>query len=82
MSNKTEVLMCPTCGVETHHVVVLVRKKSGFEGDKNRNKKEFIAGFLKSVVFGAFLASMDEFERHLICEQNHSTVTDSLSFSA
>ena len=63
MSNKTEVLMCPTCGVETHHVVVLVRKKSGFEGDKNRNKKEFIAGFLKSVVFGAFLASMDEFER-------------------
>lgn len=53
MSNKTEVLMCPTCGVETHHVVVLVRKKSGFEGDKNRNKKEFIAGFLKSVVFGA-----------------------------
>ncbi|TON16931.1 hypothetical protein CGH64_12725, partial [Vibrio parahaemolyticus] len=24
MSNKTEVLMCPTCGVETHHVVVLV----------------------------------------------------------
>ncbi|TON88836.1 hypothetical protein CGH21_09710, partial [Vibrio parahaemolyticus] len=57
MSNKTEVLMCPTCGVETHHVVVLVRKKSGYEGDKNRNKKEFIAGFLKSVVFGAFLAS-------------------------
>lgn len=53
MSNKTEVLMCPTCGVETHHVVVLVRKKSGFEGDKNRNKKEFITGFLKSVVFGA-----------------------------
>ncbi len=47
MSNKTEVLMCPTCGVETHHVVVLVRKKSGYEGDKNRNKKEFIAGFLK-----------------------------------
>ncbi len=57
MSNMTEVLMCPTCGVETHHVVVLVRKKSGFEGDKNRKKKEFIAGFLKSVVFGAFLAS-------------------------
>lgn len=74
MSNKTEVLMCPTCGVETHHVVVLVRKKSGFEGDKNRNKKEFIAGFLKSVVFGAFLASMDEFERHLICGDRKSVV--------
>ncbi|HIF6190021.1 TPA: hypothetical protein ACX3IO_000066 [Vibrio parahaemolyticus] len=75
MSNKTEVLMCPTCGVERHHVVVLVRKKSGFEGDKNRKKKEFIAGFLKSVVFGAFLASMDEFERHLICENcGHKTI--------
>ncbi|MCZ5986269.1 hypothetical protein [Vibrio parahaemolyticus] len=45
------------------------------EGDKNRNKKEFIAGFLKSVVFGAFLASMDEFERHLICENcGHKTI--------
>ncbi|GAK22325.1 hypothetical protein JCM19052_2917 [Vibrio sp. JCM 19052] len=65
MSKKTEVVMCPSCGVETHHVVVLVRKKSAFEGDKNRSKKEFISGFLKSTVFGAFLASMDEFSRHL-----------------
>lgn len=39
MSNKTEVLMCPTCGVETHHVVVLVRKKSGFEGDKKSQQE-------------------------------------------
>ncbi len=65
MSNKTQVIMCPSCGVETHHVVVLVRKKSAFEGDKNRSKKEFISGFLKSTVFGAFLASMDDFSRHL-----------------
>ncbi|MGR2669392.1 hypothetical protein [Vibrio campbellii] len=68
MSNKTEVVMCPSCGLETHHVVVWVRKKSAFEGDKNRSKKEFISGFLKSTVFGAFLASMDDFSRHLICE--------------
>ncbi|HDM8170989.1 TPA: hypothetical protein P0E23_003622 [Vibrio harveyi] len=68
MSRKTEVFLCPKCGVETHHVVVLVRKKSAFEGDKNRGKKEFITGFLKSAVFGAFLASMDDFSRHLICE--------------
>ncbi len=47
MSNKTEVVMCPSCGVETHHVVVLIRKKSAFEGDKNRSKKEFIVWFSK-----------------------------------
>ncbi len=54
MSRKTEVFLCPKCGVETHHVVVLVRKKSAFEGDKNRGKKEFITGFskvLSSVLF-------------------------------
>ncbi|EPO5780607.1 hypothetical protein ACUCAK_003020 [Vibrio harveyi] len=77
MSRKTEVFLCPKCGVETHHVVVLVRKKSTFEGDKNRGKKEFITGFLKSAVFGAFLASMDDFSRHLICENcGNKTIQD------
>ena len=31
MFKETEVVICPSCGVETHHVVVLVRKKSAFE---------------------------------------------------
>ncbi|EKM19575.1 hypothetical protein VCHENC01_4808 [Vibrio harveyi] len=57
--------------------MVLVRKKSAFEGDKNRGKKEFITGFLKSAVFGAFLASMDDFSRHLICENcGNKTIQD------
>ncbi|MFZ3530169.1 hypothetical protein LCA30_13505 [Vibrio harveyi] len=77
MSRKTEVFLCPKCRVETHHVVVLVRKKSAFEGDKNRRKKEFITGFLKSAVFGAFLASMDDFSHHLICENcGNKTIQD------
>ncbi len=69
MSDKTEMCFCKTCGVETLHFEVLVRKPSDFENSKNRKRKEFFAGFFKSFFVGAFLASMDEFSRHLICER-------------
>ncbi|WP_428774428.1 hypothetical protein [Vibrio sp.] len=69
MSAKKEVHFCPTCGVETQHIVVLVRKESPFKGSKNQKFKEFIAGVIKGWALGAFVASMDEFSRHLICEK-------------
>lgn len=55
--------------METHHVVILVRKQSAFKGAKNQKLKEFIAGAIKGWALGAFVASMDEFERHLVCEK-------------
>ncbi|EKY4203055.1 hypothetical protein RCQ54_002090 [Vibrio alginolyticus] len=67
MSHKTEVRYCSDCGTDTHHVVVLVRKPSAFKGAKNQKFKEFIAGAIKGWTLGAFVASMDEFERHLVC---------------
>ncbi len=47
MSNKTEVLMCPTCGVETHHVVVLVRKKVVLKVIKIAKRKSSSLAFSK-----------------------------------
>lgn len=69
MSHKIESYYCPDCRTDTPHVVVLVRKTSAFKNDTQRSRKEFVAGFIKSVVFGAFLAAMDEFSRHLVCER-------------
>ncbi|SHO57313.1 hypothetical protein [Vibrio quintilis] len=68
-ATTTEVHFCNQCGEETTHIVVLVRNKSPFEGDKNQSRKEFLSGFLKGSVAGAFCASMDEFTRHVICEK-------------
>ncbi|MFV0450120.1 MAG: hypothetical protein ACK5MF_16980 [Vibrio sp.] len=65
---KREVRYCSDCEIETYHVVVLVRKQSQFTGEKYRNLKEFIAGAIKGWAVGAFIASMDDFERHLVCE--------------
>ncbi|HAS6346877.1 hypothetical protein LZU85_02845 [Vibrio sp. IRLE0018] len=77
MSHKIENHYCEHCQTETPHVVVLVRKTSAFKSDPQRSRKEFIAGFLKSAVFGAFLASMDEFARHLVCERcGHKVIED------
>ncbi len=47
MSNRTEVLMCPTCGVETHHVVVLVRKKVVLKVIKIAKRKSSSLAFSK-----------------------------------
>ncbi|ASI92361.1 MULTISPECIES: hypothetical protein [Vibrio] len=66
---KRENRYCSVCGKNTDHVVVLVRKESPFKEDKKRKRKEFLTGFLKGWAFGAFLASMDDFSRHCICEQ-------------
>lgn len=68
MSSKIEVYFCSSCAVETNHVLVLVRKTSRFKHSKNRKSKEFITGLINGWAVGSFLASMDEFSRHLICE--------------
>ncbi|HHF2927589.1 TPA: hypothetical protein ACPJ0K_001200 [Vibrio alginolyticus] len=67
MSHKREVCYCSDCCTDTHHVVVLVRKPSAFKGAKNQKFKEFLAGAIKGWALGAFVASMDEFERHPVC---------------
>lgn len=69
MSNNTEQCFCKSCATRTCHILVLVRKPSPFKGAKNRSRKEFIAGLIKGWFLGAFVASMDDFSRHLICEK-------------
>ncbi len=76
MSDQTEMCFCKSCRVETLHIVVLVRKASAFENAKNRKRKEFIAGFIKSLFVGPFLASMDDFSRHIICEKCGTTIIE------
>lgn len=76
MSDQTEMCFCKSCRVETLHVVVLVRKASGFENSKDREHNEFMAGFMKSLFVGAFIASMDEFSRHIICEKCGTTIIE------
>lgn len=68
MTSKIEIYLCSSCKVETRHHLVLVRKENPFKGQTNGEWKTFITGAIKSWAVGAFLASMDEFERHLICE--------------
>ena len=76
MSGQTEMCFCKSCRVETLHVVVLVRKPSCFENSKDRERKEFIAGFIKAWFVGPLLASMDEFSRHVICEKCGTTIIE------
>lgn len=73
MTTQTEVCFCESCGIDTVHILVLVRKPSGF---KNSKKKEFIAGVIKGWFLGPFIASMDEFSRHLICEKCGTTIIE------
>ncbi|WP_375057973.1 hypothetical protein [Zobellella sp. DQSA1] len=68
MSPTVEICHCASCGTETRHVVVLVRKTSAFKNEQNGKFKEFISGVVKGWFLGAFVASMDEFSRHRICE--------------
>ncbi len=67
MAHSTEIQHCHKCQSDTEHVVVLVRKQSPFKNQENSQFKDFLTGFIKSSMLGAFVASMDEFERHLIC---------------
>ncbi|OIQ26522.1 hypothetical protein [uncultured Vibrio sp.] len=69
MPEQIEHGFCCVCAEQTKHVVVLVRKPREYVGKQNRSVKEFISGFVKSCAVGGFLASMDEFARHKICEQ-------------
>lgn len=59
---------CGQCNHDTKHLVVLVRKESPYQGQKNKSLKDFFAGLLKGWMLGPFVAEMDEYERHLICE--------------
>ena len=69
MSAQMEMHYCQSCGFETNHVLVLVRKKSEFEKMKHRRLREFVAGLVKGWAVGPFIASMDDLSRHLICEK-------------
>ncbi|PSU35187.1 hypothetical protein [Photobacterium lutimaris] len=78
MSLQREVRLCPCCRVETYHVVVLVRKPSVYRNQNHSNMKEFISGFIKGWALGAFVASMDEFSHHFVCENcGEKTIEDS-----
>lgn len=76
MSDQTEMCFCKSCHVETRHILVLVRKPSPFKNEKNRKRKEFIAGVIKGWFLGPFIASMDELTRHLICEKCGTTIIE------
>ncbi|MGF1736830.1 hypothetical protein [Photobacterium satsumensis] len=77
MSLQKEVRLCPCCRAETYHVVVLVRKPTGYKNADDRKVKEFISGFIKGWALGPFVASMDEFCRHLVCENcGEKTIED------
>ncbi|MFC7418494.1 hypothetical protein ACFQNF_01195 [Iodobacter arcticus] len=69
MQHISEIRHCSVCGVDTNHVVVLVRKTNPFKGEQHSKFKEFLHGAIKSWFLGAFIASMDEFSRHRICEK-------------
>lgn len=75
--HTSETGHCPVCGIDTNHIVVLVRKTNPFKDEKNSKFKEFIQGAIKSWFLGAFIASMDEFSRHRICEKcGHKVIED------
>jgi len=65
MSNKMEVCFCDACGEDTNHVLVLVRKREPAKSTKHK----FILGLIKGWFLGPFIASMDDFSRHLVCEK-------------
>ncbi|EJE4557623.1 hypothetical protein BWI06_RS10145 [Vibrio parahaemolyticus] len=75
--SKIEIYYCSSCGTETPHVLVLVRKQSAFKNQKNQKFKEFIAGAIKGMALGSFFAAMDDFERHLICERCGKKIVES-----
>ncbi len=76
MQHTAEICNCSTCGIDTNHIVVLVRKTSAFKGEKNSKFKEFLQGAIKSWFLGAFIASMDEFSRHRIGEKCGKDIED------
>jgi ribosomal protein L44E len=73
---STERRFCPTCQHETNHVVVLVDKSYGKQVKPEQKRKEFIKDFITGWAAGPFLANMDRFERHVICESCGKKVID------
>ena len=77
MNHTIEQCYCTECREETQHVVILVRKKSAFADKPNQKRHEFWAGVVKGWFLGPFIASMDEFSRHLVCEKcGHKEIQD------
>ena len=75
MKEQKEKNYCPICIAQTEHVVILIRKESPYQGQKNQKLKEFFAGVLKGWALGPLMASLDDFDRHKICEEcGHKTI--------
>ena len=73
---STEKRFCPSCQRETNHVVVLVDKSFGKQPTPEQKRKAFIKDFITGWAAGPFLANMDRFERHVICEHCGNKVID------
>lgn len=76
MLSSTEQRYCPSCQHETNHVVVLVDKSYGNEVKAEQKRTAFIKDFITRSAAGPFLANMDRFERHTICENCGNKVID------
>ncbi|WDO02483.1 hypothetical protein C3Y05_002315 [Aeromonas allosaccharophila] len=74
--SSTEKRFCPSCQRETNHVVVLVDKSFGQQPTQEQKRKAFIKDFITGWAAGPFLANMDRFERHVICENCGNKVID------
>ncbi|MFQ1744176.1 hypothetical protein [Aeromonas sp. 603079] len=74
--SSTEQRVCPSCQRETNHVVVLVDKSFGQQLTPAQKRKAFIKDFITGWAAGPFLANMDRFERHAICEHCGNKVID------
>ncbi|MGL6413797.1 hypothetical protein ACSZMN_06850 [Aeromonas veronii] len=74
--SSTEQRYCPSCQRETNHVVVLVDKTFGQQLTPEQKCKAFIKDFITGWAAGPFLANMDRFERHAICENCGNKVID------
>ncbi|VXA87573.1 conserved hypothetical protein [Aeromonas veronii] len=76
MLSSTEQRVCSSCQRETNHVVVLVDKSYGKEVKPEQKRTAFIKDFITGWAAGPFLANMDRFERHAICENFGKKVID------
>ncbi len=74
--SSTEQRYCSSCQRETNHVVVLVDKSFGQQLTPEQKRKAFIKDFITGWAAGPFLANMDRFERHAICENCGKKVID------
>ncbi|HEH9417355.1 TPA: hypothetical protein SIA31_001355 [Aeromonas sobria] len=76
MLASNEKRFCSSCQHETSHVVVLVDKSFGKQPTPEQKRKEYIKDFITGWAAGPFLANMDRFERHIICESCGNKVID------